>query len=102
LDTPISFSYGLMNELSFFLQTHSSMEWMENCFPHLFMCSQKGGCTCFTFNLKTNTYTPLCTLPHLKEKIHTNDKTLATISIFVASSICHVFIEQHYFSIVVI
>jgi len=35
--------------------------------------------------------------PHFKEKIHINDKTLAIICIFVASSICHVFIEKHYF-----
>jgi hypothetical protein len=96
-DTPISFSYGLMNELTFFLQPCSSMEWMDIFFPHLFMCGQTRKVHMFYIQLENQHIRFLMHTPHLKENIHINDKTLATISIFVTSSICHVFIEKTFF-----
>jgi hypothetical protein len=78
------------------------MEWMDIFFPHLFMHGQKGKVHMFNIQLENQHIHSLMHIPHLKEKIHINDKTLATISIFVASNICRVFIEKHYFFIVAI
>ncbi len=87
-----------INEWTYFFPPTTFFYGMDgHFFPPLFMCGQTRKVHMFYIQLENQHICSLMHTPHLKENIHINDKTLATISIFVASGICHIFIKKTLF-----